>query len=213
MAPKRATQTPSSEDPVTSSNLYPFTEYDGSPLTKASYFLSGKRNLFTTVSGSREMISKGHRVLSSRGGTKVSFFSLKHIQDYMAGKISAGTVDSPVDHRAKYISATPDMVIDLNPAAPATSGGTVTVAMILPTRASQLGPSAERFQVAPEDCDGLLSEIADYWLTNISSLKVRTKWEKAADTNGILLMLKFKADCVSGTKVSILDLDIALVVG
>ena len=83
------------------------------------------------------MVAKGIRVLSSKGGTKISFFSLKHIQDYMAGTIVQGTVDKPIDHRAKYISAAPDTVIDLSAAAPA-SGGTASVAvtMISPTRAS-----------------------------------------------------------------------------
>ena len=82
MAPKRATQDSAHESASQPSNLYPFTEYDGSPLTKAAYYLSGKRNLLTTVAGSREMVAKGIRVLSSKGGTKISFFSLKHIQDY-----------------------------------------------------------------------------------------------------------------------------------
>ena len=196
MAPRRAAHTdkPSDEPPEA---VYHFTTYDGSPLTKAPFFVEGRRCIMKHVSIAREYITYGI-VVSSRS---TSFYSLKHIQDYLDNSIVKGTLEAPVDFRAKYFRAAPDKISKqvVRPAVLAAQGvaavpaGIDTIS-VDPTKPSDLGPGADRAQCAHEVCDQAAGLVAKHFLSHITADSIQEDYEELCGNNGCKFMLLFMAE-------------------
>ena len=197
MAPKRAAQADTPSDEHGDAFIPLFQTYDGSPLNKASFFVEGRRCLIKHVSVAREAIASGIIV----GTRSTSFFSLKHMQDYLAGTLVSGTIEKPVDFRAKYINAAADEIDkDISTPAERDASGAVTRAAFIgsikvtPTRVAELGPRAERYQVAHELCDQGLGLVAAHFLTHITSDSIQEEWQDVCGNNGLKFMIDFLAE-------------------
>ena len=177
-----ANATSASSDKV--STDYPTdSTWNGSPMEFARFFYNNKDTLFEDVDGAEEYFKYG-LVTHTRTG-KVSGYSIHHVQAYIDKSIAVGNIDAPVDAIGLYENTAAQAIAVKQPSTTA-KDGTVTPGVsvnAIPTRLSDLGPRADRFQEAPEVCDKLSNYSVRHWTDKITNDKTKSTWVRDCQGN------------------------------
>ena len=162
--------------------------WDGTPLQKANFYVSGRRLLFDQVKGARLFLTHG-TLVSDRHG-KQAVINVAHAQDLIDGTLPEGTITplAPFDALKHYKGkAAREQNRPQGTPAPGTPAPPVT--RIIPTSIEDLGPDGHEYYIAPKLLLNKDEEIFRFWADHVTNRAAKERMHKDFELRGTLWIL------------------------
>ena len=143
--------------------------WDGQPYLKPTWYVRNKRTLYKEIPEARQFIESGVIV----GLKSVTVFSLPHLQSYLGGDFTKGTLDAPFDFSTLPEKCTPiEVSVEAEDTASLFPSPPPSEIEIIPTTLAELAKhldfDTKRFTIAPEMIVQFNERIARHWINRIT---------------------------------------------